>query len=64
MSSAQNHRARSHRSSVGNRATFGNIQRNTAIRNVRVEQARSFRQRLEAMFSRIRKPKEAKTDKT
>ena len=63
MSSAANHRARSHRSYSNKRSTMGKIQSKAAYRNARIKQAMTLRQRLAAAFAGLRKPKESKTDK-
>jgi len=64
MSSAANHRARSHRSYSNKRSTMGKIQSKAAYRNARANQAKTLRQRLAAIFSPRNKPKESKTDRT
>ena len=64
MSSAQNHRARSHRSYSNKRSTMGKIQNKATYRNARINQAKTLRQSLAAMFAGLRKPKESKTDKS
>jgi len=64
MSSAQNHRARSHRSYSNKRSTMGKIQNKAVYRTSRVTQAKTLRQRLAAAFAVLRKAKESKTDRT
>ncbi len=63
MSSATNHRARSHRSYSGKRSTMGKIQSKATYRRARVAQAKTLRQSLAAAFAKMRKPKESKSDK-
>jgi len=67
MSSAANHRARSHRSYSNKRSTMGKIQSSATYREARVTYVKTMRQRVAESLSKLiplRKPKESKSDKT
>lgn len=62
MSSAANHRKRSHRSEMSNRASFGNMDRKTMYKQYEGNRVKASRMRLAEFFSRMKKNKESKGD--
>lgn len=60
MSSAVNHRKRSHRSEARKRGAFGGMNRKTVIYQVRAQEQRSLRERVRESWARMR---ESKRDK-